>query len=122
MVRECISLREGRDAVWVRSGTPTRRWASAGGSASRHMNSGPRVKRQAIVYDGNGVLDHALRYTDKALVGRCRDFIAGLYGRGEPVSGFFRREIAPLPPPRPARQAVPHDYMEQAGRPQPHRP
>jgi hypothetical protein len=72
-----------------------------------------------VVYDGNGVADHAVRYTDTALVGRCRDFIAGLYECGEPIGGFFRREIATLPPPSPARQAVPHDYLEKTGRPQP---
>lgn len=71
------------------------------------------------VYDGNGVLDHALRYTDEELVRRCRDFIVALHGRGEPVSDFFQREIAHLPPPRPDRQAIPHDYLEQTGRPQP---
>lgn len=74
-----------------------------------------------IIYDGNGVSDHAFRYTDSALVKRCRDFIIGLYERGEPISEFFQREIAPLPPPRPARQAIPHDYLVRAGRPhQPH--
>jgi hypothetical protein len=72
-----------------------------------------------IVYDENGVIDHAVRFTDTALVERCRDFIAGLYERAEPIAEFFRREIAPLPPPRPARQAIPHDYLEQAGRPRP---
>ncbi len=71
------------------------------------------------VYDAHGVLDHALRYTDKALVIRCRDFIADLYSRGEPISSFFQREIAHLPPARPARQAIPHDYLEQVGRPRP---
>lgn len=71
------------------------------------------------VYDAQGVLDHALRYTSPALVTRCRDVIAGLYQEGEPIGGFFQREIAPLPPPRPAAQAIPHDYLSQAGRPQP---
>ncbi len=53
------------------------------------------------VYDANGVLECALRYTDPELVGRCRGFISGLYERGEPIAGFFRREVAPLPPPPP---------------------
>jgi hypothetical protein len=73
------------------------------------------------VYDDHGVLDHALRYTDSALVERCRDFIIGLYERGEPMRDFFRREIAPLPPPRWGNQAIPHDYLEHAGRPRPPR-
>lgn len=50
-----------------------------------------------VVYADNGAADHAVRFTDTALVGRCRDLIAGLYERGEPISEFFRREIAPLP-------------------------
>jgi hypothetical protein len=64
------------------------------------------------VYDNHGVLEHALKYTGKALVGRCRAFIADLYDRGEPVSEFFQREIAPLPPPHPAEPAIPADYLE----------
>ena len=71
------------------------------------------------IYDDKGVLEHALRYTDKALVARCRDFIADLFLRGEPIGDFFRREIAHLPPARPRRRAIPHDYLKRAGRPQP---
>lgn len=71
------------------------------------------------VYDANGVLEAANRYTDPDLVSRCRDFISGLYERGEPVAGFFRREVAHLPPARPARPAVPRDYLSQTGRPGP---
>jgi hypothetical protein len=71
------------------------------------------------VYDGNGVLEYALRYTDPELVGRCRDFISGLYGRGEPITGFFRREVARLSPARPTQPAIPQDYLSQTGRPGP---
>lgn len=74
-----------------------------------------------VIYNGRGVSDHAIRYTDQALVGQCRGFIAGLFGRGEPIGEFFKREIARLPPPRSARQAIPLDYFEQAGRPRPPR-
>ncbi|MCW2929720.1 MAG: hypothetical protein JWM19_682 [Actinomycetia bacterium] len=70
-----------------------------------------------VIYDDYGVLDHAVRYADEALVRRCRDFIAGLFGRGEPIGEFFKREIALLPPPRPARQSLPPDYFGPAGRP-----
>jgi hypothetical protein len=73
------------------------------------------------VYDRHGVLEHALRYTDTALVSRCRDFIAGLYARGEPIGSFFERETAHLPPPRPAEPAIPGDYLERTGRPRPMR-
>jgi len=70
------------------------------------------------VYDEHGVLEHALRYTDAALVSRCRDFIADLYARGEPISDFFQREIAHLPPPT-AEHVIPRDYLETTGRPRP---
>lgn len=72
-----------------------------------------------IMYDGDGTANHAVRYTDKALVRHCRDFIAGLYERGEPIGEFFRREIAQLP--RPARPEIPHDYLERTGPFQPPR-
>jgi hypothetical protein len=71
------------------------------------------------VYDDHGVLECALRYTDTALVGRCRDFISGLYRRGEPIGDFFRGEVAHLPPARPAKPAIPQDYLTQTGRPGP---
>jgi hypothetical protein len=77
-----------------------------------------RAVMYRAVYDECGVLEHALRYTDAALVSRCRDFIADLYARGEPISDFFKREIAHLPPPV-ARPAIPRDYLERTGRPRP---
>lgn len=71
------------------------------------------------VYDERGVLAYALRYISRPLVARCRDFIADLYDRGEPIRSFFEREIAQLPPPRPAAPSIPRDYLERTGRPQP---
>ena len=71
------------------------------------------------VYDEHGVLDHALRYTDQELVRRCRDFIADLYARGEPIGDFFEREIAHLTPPHPAEPTIPRDYLARTGRPIP---
>jgi hypothetical protein len=76
------------------------------------------VMYQAI-YDERGVLEYALKYTDQALVSRCRDFIARLYGRGEPIGRFFEREIAHLPPPHPTEPAIPADYLQKTGRPGP---
>jgi hypothetical protein len=70
------------------------------------------------VYDRLGVLEYALRYTDRALVERCRDFIVALFARGEPISDFFAREVAPLPPPL-APSALPDAYLESTGRPYP---
>jgi hypothetical protein len=71
------------------------------------------------VYDERGVLEYALRYTSRPLVASCRDFIAGLYSRGEPIATFFAREIAHLPPPRPLDSAIPRDYLVRTGRPRP---
>jgi hypothetical protein len=59
------------------------------------------------MYDANGVAEYGLRYTDNALVSRCRDFIADLYARGEPIGEFFAREIAHLPPPQSPGPAIP---------------
>jgi hypothetical protein len=71
------------------------------------------------VYDDQGVLEHALKYTDEALVLQCKIFIEALYKRGEAISSFFEREVAYLPPARPGRPAIPDDYLLQAGRPGP---
>lgn len=73
-----------------------------------------RVMYQAI-YNEDGVLKHALKYTDGELVSRCRDFIADLYDRGEPIGSFFEREIAHLPPPQRTGPALPADYLERTG-------
>lgn len=53
-----------------------------------------------VIYEPEGPADHAIRYDDAALAGRCRDLIAGLYEQGEPISDFYRREIEPLPAPQ----------------------
>jgi hypothetical protein len=63
------------------------------------------------VYDASGVLEYGLRYTDKALVSHCRDLIASLYARGEPIADFVRREIVPLPPPRSPGPALAADSL-----------
>lgn len=56
-----------------------------------------------VAYHAGGAAEYAVRYADTGLAARCRDLIAGLYDRGEPISEFFRREMAPLAvPPRPA--------------------
>jgi hypothetical protein len=68
------------------------------------------------MYDASGVGEYGLRYTDKALVSRCRDFIADLYARGEPIADFFRREIAPLPPPGSPGPPLPRESRERRER------
>jgi len=71
------------------------------------------------IYDDHGVLEYALRYTDRVVVSRCRDFIADLYDRAEPIADFFARKVAHLPPPRPTKPAIPKDYLALTGRPDP---
>lgn len=77
-----------------------------------------RVMYQAI-YDEKGVLEAARRFDDRALIRRCREFIADLYRQGERISEFFCREVAHLSPARPPRPTVPPDYLEEKGRPGP---
>ena len=46
---------------------------------------------------------YVLRYTDKPLVSRCRDFIAGLYQTGEPIASLQAGDRAPAAAPDRAR-------------------
>jgi hypothetical protein len=59
---------------------------------------GSQVMYEAV-YDEQGVLEAARKFTDPDLVLRCRRFIADLYDDGEPLEGWFDRHVAPLPPP-----------------------
>nr|MDT0659105.1 hypothetical protein [Micromonospora sp. DSM 115978] len=53
------------------------------------------------VYDDEGVLAAARRFTDRDLIARCQRLIEDLYQLGEPLDEFFTREVATLqPPPR----------------------
>ncbi|MGW5053472.1 DUF6879 family protein [Actinokineospora sp. NPDC004072] len=52
-----------------------------------------------LVYDDDGRQDGGIRITDPAVVRRCQRFIARLYAIGEDLESFYRREVAPLPPP-----------------------
>lgn len=51
------------------------------------------------VYDSQGTLTAGRRFTDPRLVLHCQQFIASLYAVGEPLSGWFDKHVAPLPPP-----------------------
>ncbi|NGO72708.1 DUF6879 family protein [Streptomyces boncukensis] len=53
-----------------------------------------------IRYTEQGVLDGAVRFSDAGLVARLRQFMTSLYSRGEDISSYFARVIAPMPPPR----------------------
>lgn len=70
------------------------------------------------VYDGNGVLEYARKYTDTALVTRSRNFIRALYERGTPVARYFADHVSDLPPASPDHR-LREDYLAQTGRPGP---
>jgi len=55
-----------------------------------------------IQYNQEGVLDGALRFTDRATITRCRNLIEDLYAEGEDLSSYFPRVVARLTPPQPA--------------------
>jgi hypothetical protein len=42
------------------------------------------------------------RYTDAAVVQRCREFVERLHGKGTDLIGYFDQHVADLAPPRPA--------------------
>jgi hypothetical protein len=52
-----------------------------------------------ILYDDQGVLTGAVRFTDPDVTLGCRTDIAKLYEAGEDLAAFFHREVAPLDPP-----------------------
>ncbi|GAB3650198.1 DUF6879 family protein [Glycomyces tarimensis] len=76
-----------------------------------------RVMFEAV-YDHNGVLECALKYTDPALIAHSRDFIRGLYERGTPIARYFPDNVRHLPPAHPDRR-LRDGYLEQVGRPGP---
>jgi uncharacterized protein DUF6879 len=78
---------------------------------------GDQVMYEAV-YDGSGVLEYTLKYTDPGLIAQSRDFIRRLYERGEPIGSYFEREVKGLPPARPERP-LPDGYLDDAGRPGP---
>jgi hypothetical protein len=52
-----------------------------------------------VLYDEQGVLDGARRYTDPTLVRSSQRLIAELYEIGEPLADYFARRVANLPAP-----------------------
>lgn len=63
------------------------------------VNLGPRTLYR-IIYDDQGVLSGAIRYSDPIVVADAVDTMRGLHKQGEDITAYFAREIAPLPPPR----------------------
>jgi hypothetical protein len=59
---------------------------------------GTAVMYEAI-YDQEGILEGARKYTDRDLILRAQRLIADLYAMGEPLADYFVREVAPLPAP-----------------------
>jgi hypothetical protein len=52
-----------------------------------------------VVYDATGTAEGARRVDDPAIIRAAATEIAELHEGGEPLLEFYRREIAPLPPP-----------------------
>ncbi len=52
-----------------------------------------------VLYDEDGVLDGAIRYSDRETVNRWTSFIRDLYAKGEDLHLYFDRKIAALIPP-----------------------
>lgn len=52
-----------------------------------------------VLYDADGALDGAIRFSDPALVEEWSAFIRELFEKGEDLNLFFDRKIAGLPPP-----------------------
>lgn len=59
---------------------------------------GNQVMYQAL-YNDQGVLEAALKFTDPQLVLRCRKLIVSVYDAGEPLADWFDEHVASLPPP-----------------------
>ncbi|MER7184907.1 DUF6879 family protein [Streptomyces hyaluromycini] len=45
-----------------------------------------------LLYDDNGLQQGGIRYSQRELIVRCREFIQRLYGEGEDIRGYFTRE------------------------------
>lgn len=73
-----------------------------------------------VGYDHHGVLETAARTVSASSIKTVVRFIGGLYGRAEPITDYFAREIAHLPPPEPG-QSLPDNYLQAVGRPNPPR-
>jgi hypothetical protein len=53
-----------------------------------------------VVYSSEGELSGAVKFSVPAIADRATSLIRGLYAQGEDLESFFRRDVAPLPPPR----------------------
>ncbi|MEV1144429.1 DUF6879 family protein [Micromonospora sp. NPDC049799] len=84
----------GTDARVVGAGTLAAR--EAAGPLPELVTVGTSVAYE-LRYDGDGTLDGAYRHTDPDLVRRCRRAIADLHAAGEPLRGYFLREVAAAP-------------------------
>lgn len=52
-----------------------------------------------VVYDTDGTPDGGRRIDDPEIVAGCREELAHLYAQGQPLLDFYKKHIAPLPPP-----------------------
>ncbi|GGK72670.1 hypothetical protein Sme01_07870 [Sphaerisporangium melleum] len=56
-----------------------------------------------VLYDASGAHLGGRRITEPGVVEACRSAVAALYEQGEDLGPYFRREVLPLPAPRPRR-------------------
>lgn len=54
-----------------------------------------------VLYDEAGAHIGGRRITDPEVIGPCLPVLASLYEQGEDLIGYFDREVAPLPAPKP---------------------
>ncbi|MFI0483109.1 DUF6879 family protein [Actinomadura sp. 9N215] len=52
-----------------------------------------------VLYDEAGLHSGGRRIANRAVIDACRAEMAALWGKGEDITSYFAREIAPLPPP-----------------------
>ncbi|WP_093415337.1 DUF6879 family protein [Saccharopolyspora flava] len=52
-----------------------------------------------LIYTDDGILDGAVRVTERAVVEEQQRFVRALFARGEPLERVFSRRVVDLPPP-----------------------
>lgn len=93
-------LAEAGDRPRVLDTTAVREWEERHGELPEVLVFADRLV-YLLRYDGTGLPAGCRRIDEPAAVRETADDIAALYERAEPLLDYFRREIAPLPPPVP---------------------
>lgn len=90
-------LAEAGESIRVVHADQVRGWEAAG-PLPEVVVLGERVLFE-VVYDATGNAEGARRVDDPEVISGAAADIAWLHDNGEPLLDFYRREIAPLPPP-----------------------